>query len=58
MNVTTVLNLIRCHVEDDEQGFKENALELARHFEQEGQEGLSAYILTLMQAVPILGPLD
>ena len=48
MNVTIVLNLIRCHVENDEQGFKENALELARHFEQEGQEGLSAYILTLM----------
>ena len=58
MNITTVLNLIKYHVEGDKQGFKENALELAKYFEQKGQNDLTAYILTLTNAVPVLKPLD
>lgn len=48
MKKKDILNLIRCHAEKNEVGFRSQAYEIANEFEQSGDTQLSSYIMSLL----------
>lgn len=48
MKKKNVLELIRYHMEHDEEGFREAALEIARDFEENGDTELAEYVITVV----------
>lgn len=56
MKKSDVINLIRCHSEKDERGFREGALAVAREFESSGDHRLADYIMALLSDANTLAP--
>lgn len=50
MKKKSILNLIRCHVENNELGFRSEAREIAREFDMLGDNQLAMYILSLLSS--------
>lgn len=48
MKKKDILNLIRCHAEKNEAGFRSQAYEIANEFDQSGDTQLAAYIMSLL----------
>ncbi len=56
MKKSDVINLIRCHSEKDDRGFREGALAVAREFESSGDHRLADYIMALLSDANTLAP--
>lgn len=56
MKKMDVINLIRCHSEKDERGFRDGALTVARDFEAAGDKRLAEYIMALLSDANTLAP--
>ena len=50
MKKQNVINLIKYHVDKNESGFKEEAYEIAKHFDRLGEFQLSEYIMALLSS--------
>jgi len=50
MKKKNVLNLIRCHVENNDAGFRSEAREIANEFDMNGDTQLAMYILSLLSS--------
>lgn len=48
MKKKDILNLIRCHAEKNEAGFRSQAYKIANEFDQSGDTQLAAYIMSLL----------
>lgn len=48
MKKSSILNLIKCHMEQDENGFRNTADLIARDFYNEGDEEIAEYIMSLL----------
>lgn len=48
MKKSSIINLIRCHAEKDENGFRNQAASIAKDFYNEGDRELGEYILSLI----------
>lgn len=48
MDKKNIINLIRAHVENDEESFKEAAYNVADEFDAKGDNELSEYIIALL----------
>ena len=51
MKVKSVVNLIKCHVEKNEFGFKNEVYDIAREFNEKGDDQLADYIVSLVSDV-------
>ena len=56
MKKKNILNLIRCHVENNDAGFRSEAREIAREFDAIGDTQLSAYIMSLLSTSNVFVP--
>lgn len=56
MKKKSILNLIRCHVENNEIGFRSEAREIAREFDMLGDSQLAMYILSLLSSNDTIVP--
>ena len=56
MKKKDILNLIRCHAEKNEAGFRSQAYEIANEFDQSGDTQLAAYIMSLLSDVNTFVP--
>lgn len=56
MNKKDLVRLIETHFNQNEEAFKEKAIEIAREFEQNGDEQLAHYILGLAGEAPVFIP--
>lgn len=48
MKKADVINLIRCHYEKNEPAFRHQSMEIAQEFDEEGDESLADYIVSLV----------
>lgn len=51
-----ILNLIRCHIEGDEEGFEEQASSIAEEFNDTGDSDLASYIYSLLSSANSIAP--
>lgn len=56
MDKKDVVRLIEAHFNQNEEGFKEKALEIAKEFEKNGDEQVAHYILGLAGEAPVFIP--
>lgn len=56
MKKQSILNLIRCHAEHNEAGFRTEAAEIAREFDSLGDNELASYIMTLISSAEAFVP--
>lgn len=56
MKKQSILNLIRCHAEHNEAGFRSEAAEIAREFDSLGDNELASYIMTLISSAEAFVP--
>lgn len=56
MKKQSILNLIRCHAEHNEVGFRTEAAEIAREFDSLGDNELASYIMTLISSAEAFVP--
>lgn len=56
MKKQSILNLIRCHAEHNEAGFRTEAAEIAREFDSLGDSELASYIMTLISSAETFVP--
>ena len=56
MKKQNILNLIRCHAEHNEAGFRAEAAEIAREFDSLGDNELASYIMSLISSVDTFVP--
>lgn len=56
MKKQSILNLIRCHAEHNEAGFRAEAAEIAREFDSLGDNELASYIMTLISSAEAFVP--
>ena len=56
MKKKNILNLIRCHVENNDVGFRSEAREIARELDAIGDTQLSAYIMSLLSTANVFVP--
>lgn len=56
MKKQTILNLIRYHAENNDPGFRAEAYEIAKEFDQSGDSQLASYIMALMSSVNTFVP--
>ena len=58
MRKKNILNLIRCHAEKNEDGFRAEAYDIARHFDTIGDSQLAQYIMALLSGTNTFVPQD
>ena len=56
MKKKNIINMIRCHVEKNDAGFRTEAYDIAKDFEMAGDTQLSAYIMSLLSNADTLVP--
>ena len=56
MKKKDILNLIRCHVENNDIGFRSEAREIAREFDATGDSQLAAYVMSLLSSTDSFVP--
>lgn len=56
MKKKDIINLIRCHAEHNETGFRAGAASIAREFDASGDSQLAAYIMSLISATNTFVP--
>ena len=56
MKKKNILNLIRYHAEKNDSGFREEAFEIARDFDSNGDSELAEYITALMSSANVFVP--
>lgn len=56
MKKKSIINMIRCHVEKNDAGFRTEAYDIAKDFEMAGDTQLSAYIMSLLSNAETLVP--
>lgn len=56
MKKKTILNLIKYHIEHNDQAFRQEAIEIAKEFDQSHDEELAEYIMSLLSDVNTLSP--
>ena len=56
MKKKSVLNLIKCYSENNDAGFRAEAYQIAKEFDESGDYQLSEYILSLLSSVNTFVP--
>lgn len=56
MKKKSILNLIRCHVENNDAGFRSEAREIARELDSLGDTQLAAYVMSLLSTTNVFVP--
>lgn len=56
MKKQSIMNLIRCHAEHNEAGFRAEAAEIAREFDESGDVELASYIMSMISSVESFVP--
>ena len=58
MRKKSILNLIKCHAEKNEDGFRKEAYDIARYFDKSGDTQLAQYIMALLSSANTFIPQD
>ena len=56
MKIKNIINLVKCHADNDEQGFNREVNEIAKEFDQNGEEQIAQYLMALVSNANILVP--
>ena len=56
MKIKNIINLVKYHADNDEQGFNREVNEIAKEFDQNGEEQVAQYLMALVSSANVLVP--